>query len=77
VQRDNRYPFVYHDRATWGRIGVSFASDTDYITFTTLLEHKPGGAWAVVEMTPDEAEQMARRILERVAVCRSKILETT
>lgn len=75
MKRDDRYPYVYHDRKTWGKVGVSFACETDYIAITMLLEDKSGGLWAVVEMTPDEAEQMARRILERAKVARAAIAE--
>lgn len=73
LKPDSRYPFVFHDRATWGRVGVSFAQDTDYIQITMLRENKPGGAWDVVEMTPDEAEKFALRTLERARTAKQAL----
>lgn len=72
---DQRYPFVYHDKNNWCRVGVSFSMRTDFIRIDMLLENKPGGRWQVVDMTPDEAEQFALRILERVSVARQSIAD--
>lgn len=71
VKKDKRYPFVYHDWQTWGRMSVSYGGDPcGTIQLMTLLENKPGGLWNVVNMLPDEAEQFALRILERVKTAR-------
>lgn len=73
LRPDDRYPYVFRDRTTWGRVGVSFATGTDYVRVDTLLEDKPGGRWIVAEMHPDEAEQMGLRLIERARTCRSAL----
>ena len=67
---DGRYPFVYHDRKTWGRVGVSLAVGADSIRLDMLRENRPSGEWQVINLTGDEAEQLGLRLLERVATLR-------
>ena len=49
---DDRYPYVYHDRATWGRIGVSVARGDDCVWVTASSRaFAPAGRW---QLRPDE-----------------------
>lgn len=75
MEPDERYPYVYHDRNNWRRVGIGLAVGTDFIRLDTLLEDKPGGAWWPVEFTPDEAEQLARRLLERARTARQALAD--
>lgn len=70
---DSRYPFVYRDRQTWGRVGVSVSLGDDYVRVTTMLENVPGARWQVVDMQPGEAEQLGLRLLERAAIARQAL----
>lgn len=75
AKSDGRYPSMFYSEDKDGRVGVAHYNRHDgwdaFVTVSTLLENKPGGWWKDVHLQPDEAEQMALHLLEKVKAIRA------